>query len=79
MINHTSKLCTRPGSFFPPLKSLGTRLSIHPLIYNDGITYNIEDSGERAPNIVEGHTKILEREIVEDNHTYKYYREGKNL
>ena len=42
-------------------------------------TYNIEDSGERTANIVEGHTKILEREIVEDNHTYKYYRERKNL
>ena len=38
-----------------------------------GCTYNVEDGCKGTSNIVEGHTQVLEREVIEDHHADKHY------
>ena len=42
-------------------------------------TYHIEDGGEGASNVVEGHTQIFEGQVVEGDHPHKDNRQGHNL
>ena len=38
-------------------------------------SYHIEDGRERASNVVEGHSQVLEGEVVEGYHTHEYDRQ----
>ena len=52
---------------------LGSKLYVTKHVYTMGCTYNVEDGCKGTSNIVEGHTQVLEREVIEDHHADKHY------